>query len=132
MTMIHTPMFFARTPSTFLDKFLALAKDPHTGKADPSKLTAFMKQHPDNAAQMHFLATNNPPVSYANCAFYGIHTFRFVDQAGKMTNVRFRFVPQDGERSLTDAQLAQERREFLEAAFRDRVKQGPVSLEFSG
>lgn len=46
MTMIHTPMFFARTPSTFLDKFLALAKDVHTGKADPSKLTAFMKQHP--------------------------------------------------------------------------------------
>src|SRR6202035_852835 len=36
MTMIHTPMFFARTPSTFLDKFLALAKDVHTGKADPS------------------------------------------------------------------------------------------------
>ena len=43
MTMIHTPMFFARTPSTFLDKFLALTKDAATGKADPSKLTAFMK-----------------------------------------------------------------------------------------
>jgi catalase len=129
MTMIHTPMFFARTPSTFLDKFLALAKDVHTGKADPSKLTAFMKQHPDNAAQFHFLETNNPPASYANCAFYGIHTFRFVDRAGKTTNVRWRFVPEDGERSLTDAQLAQEPREFLEAAFRDRVKQGPVRWE---
>jgi catalase len=129
MTMIHTPMFFARTPSTFLDKFLALAKDVHTGKADPSKLTAFMKQHPDNAAQFHFLQTNNPPASYANCAFYGIHTFRFVDHAGKTTNVRWRFVPEDGERSLTDAQLAQERRDFLEAAFRDRVKQGPVRWE---
>ena len=67
MTMLDTPMFFARTPSTFLDKFLALAKDVATGKADPSKFTAFMKQHPDNAAQMHFLATNNPPTSYANC-----------------------------------------------------------------
>jgi len=129
MTMIHTPMFFARTPSTFLDKFLALAKDVHTGKADPSKLTAFMKQHPDNAAQFHFLETNNPPASYANCAFYGIHTFRFVDHAGKTTNVRWRFVPEDGERSLTDAQLAQEPREFLEAALRDRVKQGPVRWE---
>jgi hypothetical protein len=32
-----------------------------------------MKQHPDNAAQFHFLQTNNPPASYANCAFYGIH-----------------------------------------------------------
>jgi catalase len=129
ITMIHTPMFFARTPSTFLDKFLALAKDVHTEKADPSKFTAFMKQHPDNSAQFHFLETNNPPASYANCAFYGIHTFRFFDHAGKMTNVRFRFMPEDGERSLTDAQLAQERRDFLEAAFRDRVKQGPVRWE---
>ena len=127
MTMIHTPMFFARTPSTFLDKFLALAKDVHTGKAD--KLTAFMKQHPDNAAQAHFLETNNPPASYANCTFYGIHTFRFIDHAGKTTNVRFRFMPEDGEKSLTDAQLAQMPREFLEAAFRDRVKQGPVRWE---
>ncbi len=129
MTMLDTPMFFARTPSTFLDKFLALAKDVHTGKADPSEFTAFLKQHPDNAAQAHFLATNNPPTSYANAAFYGIHTFRFVDHAGKTTNVRWRFVPEDGERSLTDAQLAQEPREFLEAAFRDRVKQGPVRWE---
>src|SRR3979411_2457400 len=128
MTMIHTPMFFARTPSTFLDKFLALGKDVHTGKADPSKLTAFMKQHPDNAAQFHFLETNNPPASYANCAFYGIHTFRFVDHAGKTTNVRWRFVPEDGEKSLTDAQLAQMPREFLEAALPDRVKKGPDRL----
>src|SRR3984885_6263632 len=63
MTMIHTPMFFARTPSTFLDKFLALAKDVHTGKADPGKLAAFMKQHPAPAAQFHFLETKNPPAS---------------------------------------------------------------------
>jgi len=129
MTMLDTPMFFARTPSTFLDKFLALTKDAATGKADPSKLTAFMKQHPDNAAQFHFLETHNPPASYANCAFYGIHTFRFVDHAGKTTNVRWRFVPEDGEKWLTDAQLAQAPREFLEAAFRDRVKQGPVRWE---
>jgi len=101
----------------------------HTEKTDPSEFTAFLKQHPDNAAQAHFLATNNPPTSYANSAFYGIHTFRFVDHAGKTTNVRWRFVPEDGERSLTDAQLAQERREFLEAAFRDRVQQGPVRWE---
>jgi catalase len=92
-------------------------------------LTAFLKQHPDNAAQFHFLTTNNPPASYANCAFYGIHTFRFVDHAGKTTNVRWRFMPEDGERALTDAQLAQMPREFLEAAIRDRVKEGPVRWE---
>jgi catalase len=127
ITMIHTPMFFARTPSTFLDKFLAISEDVHRGKA--TKLTGFMKQHPDNAAQGHFLETHNPPASYANSAFYGIHTFRFVDHAGKTTNVRFRFVPEDGVKWLTDAQLAEERHDFLEAAFRDRVKEGPVRWE---
>src|ERR1700694_2399163 len=126
MTMIHTPMFFARTPSTFLDKFLALAKDVQTGKADPGKLAAFMKQHPDQAAQFHFLETNNPPASYANTAFYGIHTFRFIDHNARSTNVRWRFMPEDGEKTLTDAQLAQKPHDFLEEAFRERVKQGPV------
>ena len=43
--------------------------------------------------------------------------------------MRWRFVPEDGEKWLTDAQLAQAPREFLEAAFRDRVKQGPVRWE---
>src|SRR6266436_2764836 len=35
MTTIHTPMFFAAVPQTFLDKFIALAVDPATGKPDP-------------------------------------------------------------------------------------------------
>jgi catalase len=126
MTMIHTPMFFARTPSTFLDKFLALAKDVHTGKADPGKLAAFMKQHPDQAAQFHFLETNNPPASYANTAFYGIHTFRFIDHHARSTNVRWRFMLEDGEKMLTDAQLAQKPHDFLEEASRARLEQGPV------
>jgi catalase len=126
ITMIHTPMFFASMPSTFLDKFLALAKDAQTGKADPAKFAAFMKDHPDNAGQAHFLDTNNPPASYANTAFYGIHTFRFVDRNARATNVRWRFMPEDGEKTLTDAELAQDRHDFLEEAFRERLKQGPI------
>jgi catalase len=119
-------MFFARTPSTFLDKFLALAKDVHTGKADPGKLAVFMKQHPDNAAQFHFLETNNPPASYANSAFYGIHTFRFIGHNAWSKNVRWRFTPEDGEKTLMDAQLSQMPHDFLEEAFRARLEQGPV------
>src|SRR3979490_1928913 len=49
MTMLHTPMFFARTSSTFLDKFLALAKDVHTGKADPTKRAPLMTNTPATA-----------------------------------------------------------------------------------
>src|SRR3981189_3353452 len=66
ITMIHTPMFFAAVPHTFLDKFMALAVDPATGKPDPEKFQAFKASHRDNDGQAKFLSENNPPPSYAN------------------------------------------------------------------
>jgi catalase len=126
MTMLHTPMFFAAMPKTFLDKFLALKPDPLTGKPDPEKFQEFVASHRDNAAQAHFLADNNPPPSYANCAFYGIHTFRFINRDNKVTMVRWRFVPQDGEKQISDVELETLPPDFLEQALIDRTRQGPV------
>jgi catalase len=126
MTMIHTPMFFAAVPQTFLDKFIALTIDPATGKPDMAKFKAYMESHPDNASQAKFLMENNPPPSYANCAYYGIHTFKFIDKADKITNVKFRFVPQDGEKQLADAELGSMPRDFLESALIERLAKGPA------
>jgi catalase len=126
ITMIHTPMFFAAVPQTFLDKFIALAINPATGKPDMARFKAFAASHPDNASQAKFLQDNNPPTSYANCAFYGIHTFRFIDSGDKITNVKFRFVPQDGERQLSDAALKSMPRDFLEQALMERLDKGPA------
>lgn len=81
MTMINTPMFFATIPRTFLDKMLALKPDPATGKPAPAAIKAFLAAHPDAAAQTQFLAAENPPPSYADTAYYGIHTFKFINGA---------------------------------------------------
>src|SRR5262249_29962720 len=97
MTMINTPMFFARTPRTFLDKMIALKIDPETGKPDPAAYAQFERTHPDNAAQTKYLAEHNPPPSYANSAYFGIHTFKFLSGENETTLVRWRFMPQDGE-----------------------------------
>jgi catalase len=129
MTMLHTPMFFATMPQTFIDKFLALTPDPKTGKPDPARFDAFLKSHHDNDAQAHFLGTVNPPASYANCAFYGIHTFRFINREGKETMVRWRFVPRDGEKLLTDQQIDDAPKDFLQNALFERMKQGPVEWD---
>jgi catalase len=126
ITMLHTPMFFAAVPQTFLDKFIALALDPLTGKPDMAKFKAYMASHPDNASQAKFLEQTNPPTSYVTCAYYGIHTFRFISAAGKVTNVRFRFVPHDGEKQLSDAELERMPRDFLEQALIERLAQGPA------
>jgi catalase len=126
MTMINTPMFFAAMPRTFLDKMIALTPDPATGKPNPESVKAFAATHPDNAGQADFLADHNPPPSYANSAYYGIHTFKFFNRDGDVTPVRFRFVPIDGEKRLSDAELKSMPNDFLEQALIGRTMEGPV------
>lgn len=129
MTMINTPMFFAAMPRTVLDKMLALKPDPATGKPNPAALQWFAASHPDNAGQAKFLADHNPPPSYANTAYFGIHTFKFVNRKNDTTLVRWRFVPQDGDKQLSDAQMGSMPRDFLEPALIDRTRRGPVAWD---
>ena len=126
MTMLNTPIFGAANPQTFLDQMLALQPDPATGKPDPEKIKAFKAGHPDNLAQAQYLAGNNPPVSYANSAYWSIHTFKFIDSKKQTTLVRWRFVPQDGEKRLSDDELKTAGADFLEQALISRTRQGPV------
>ena len=126
MTMINAPMFFATAPKTFLDQMLALKPDPATGKPDPAALKEFAATHPDSAGMSKFFAENNPPPSYANTPFFGIHTFKFIGKDDKVTMVKWRFEPEDGEKHLTDAELTSMPADFLQPALIERVKQGPV------
>ena len=129
MTMINSPIFFAIVPKTFLDNLIAAKPDPKTGKPDPAALKEFAATHPDAAGMTKFYADHNPPPSYANSAFFGIHTFKFIDKNDKTTLVKWRFVPEDGEKELTNAQLTSMPRDFLQQALIDRVKQGPVKWD---
>ncbi len=126
MTMLNTPVFGAAKPETFLAQLVAMKPDPATGKPDPAKLKAFRDSHPDSLAQAKFLAKNNPPASYANSAYFGIHAFWFVGRENRARLVRWRFVPQDGENQLTDAALETAPANFLEEALIRRTRQGPV------
>ena len=105
MAMLNTPLFGAATPQTFLDLMQALQPDPATGKPDPEKMAAFNATHPDNLAQAQYLAQHKPPVSYANSAYWGIHTFKFIGKKNHQSLVRGRFLPQDGEQALSDEAL---------------------------
>jgi catalase len=129
ITMINTPMFGASQPKTFFDALVATKPDPATGKPDPKKVKAFLDSHPDARAQTEFLKTHNPPVSFANSDYFGIHTFKYIGKDNKTTLVRWRFVPADGVKRLTDAQLKSMPRDFLAQELIDRTKKSPVRWE---
>lgn len=126
MTMLNTPVFGAAQPQAFVDLMLAMKPDPATGKPDPEKLKAFKASHPEHLAHAKFLEENNPPTSYANSSYFGIHTFKFIDSSNRTTLVRWRFVPQDGERRLSAEELASLPADFLEQRLIERTRQGPV------
>lgn len=126
MTMLNVPVFGAAQPASFFDMLVAMKPDPATGKPDPEKMKVYKATHPDSKPLGDFMASNNPPVSYANSAYFGIHTFKFVNRADKTTLVRWRFVPQDGEKRLTDEELKSMPPDFLEQALITRTKQGPL------
>ena len=126
MTMLNTPVFGAMQPRTFLDLMVAAKPDHETGLPDPKKFAAFKAAHPDSLAQTDFLMKNNPPASYASSAYFGIHTFKFINGAKQTTLVRWRFVPQDGEKRLSDDELKSSPPNFLERALVERTRHGPA------
>jgi catalase len=56
-------------------------------------------------------------------------TFKFIGKDDEVTLVKWRFEPEDGEKSLSDDQLKTMPTNFLEAAMIERVKQGPVKWD---
>jgi catalase len=129
MTMLNTPVFGSSSPQTFLDEIIAKRPVAGTGKPDPERIKAFHAGHPDSRAQSEFLARHHPPPSWTSTSYFGIHTFKFVNRESSTTLVRWRFVPKDGEAELTDMQLADSPRQFLEARLIERVRRGPVQWE---
>lgn len=129
MTMLNTPVFGAASPQTFFDNIVANKPDLATGKPDPEKIKAFKASHPDSLQQAEFLAKNNPPPSWTNSSYFGIHTFKFVNRENKTTLVRWHFVPQDGEKRMSDDELKSSPPNFLEQKLIERVKHGTVGWD---
>lgn len=125
-TMLNVPVFGASTPNSFYDGVIANTPDPATGKPDPEKVVAYKASHPDARALGEYLAQNNPIASYANSDFYSIHTFKFINKNNKTTLVKWRFIPQEGVKRLSDEELKTASARFLDQGIIAKTQAGPV------
>ncbi len=125
-TMLNVPVFGASTPNSFYDGVIANTPDPATGKPDPEKVAAYKASHPDARALGEYLAQNNPIASYANSDFYSIHTFKFINKNNKITLVKWRFIPQEGVKRLSDEELKTASARFLDQDIIAKIQAGPV------
>jgi catalase len=91
--MINLPVFPVRTPQAFNQQLLATAPDPATGKPDPSRMQAFLAEHPESAAALQLIRSHTMSSVFENSTFNSLNTFRFINAAGAVAWVRWSLVP---------------------------------------
>jgi catalase len=120
------PFFVVATPEGFAAQGVASRPDPATGKPDPAKMAAFLKQYPE-AAKFQAWAKSAPwSDSWANTQYNGVNAFRFIDADGHTRFVRWSMRPQAPFRELDAAQREQAGVDFLSRDLQQRLAQGPL------
>ncbi|MER5942623.1 catalase family peroxidase [Streptomyces sp. NPDC001928] len=123
---ITVPLFVASTPPEFLALTQALRPNPVTGHPDPAEVHAFVAEHPHLASAV---AQQPPiPVSYGRAAYWAIHAFVWVDDAGRRQPVRYRWEPASGRASLSAQDAASRAPGYLTQEFQQRLQDGPVAF----
>ena len=125
-TMINVPIFAASSPASFRDAIDAAKPDPKTGMPDPEKLKAYVASHPDAKPLADLAAKHTPTASYYQTPYFSIHTFKFIDAKGVEHPVKWRFIPRDGVKELTAAQIKAAPHDFLEKGLIERTQKGPA------
>jgi catalase len=110
---LSLPCFFARTPEDFLEFTRARKPDPETGQPDFEKLGAWLQAHPEAGQAIQAALSAEPPESYATVAYNSIHSFRWTAPDGTERWVRYRFEPEEGERTLSEEEARARGRDYL-------------------
>lgn len=126
MAMNSFPFFGVSSAQAFYEQTRANAPDPVTGKPDPAKQAAFAQAHPEFARFAAWAKTAPWSTSWANTTYNGVDTFRFIDRAGAIHNVRWSMQPQTAFAAMTPAQRAALDGNFLSEDLGRRLAQGPL------
>lgn len=121
------PVFAGKDPETFFG-FLSTLLPDENGKTDPAKTMAFIMANPSVQANAMWNQQAKTPASYANTAFFGLHTFYFDQAGGEKTKFRWNIQPSLGVKTLEKDEAAKMPTEFLADTFAKQLKEGTVSF----
>lgn len=127
MVAQSAPKFFNPTSDDFLNFIKA-----NTGKSAALKMPAYLATHPKAIRHLKAnAAALQPVVSYAQCRYFGVHAFRWLDGDGGVRNVRWTWVPEAGETRIGAKEARSRGRDYLQEEIAARLADGPArfSLE---
>jgi catalase len=128
MVTITLPVFFVRTPEDFLEFVRVRKPDPETGEPDMEKVGAWLGEHQEAVPAIQAALGAEPPASYANCVYNGIHAFRWLDAEDGERYVRFHWEPEDGEKTISRDEAKDRGSDYLLDEILERLQRGPVAF----
>jgi catalase len=111
--MINLPVFPVRTPQAFNEQLLANAPDPATGKPDPTRMQAFLAEHPESAAALKMIQSQPRSSGFENSAFNSLNAFRFISASGAVSWVRWSLAPVQPLELLKAGQIQEKGTNYL-------------------
>lgn len=102
----NLPVFFIRDAIKFPDMVHAFKPSPVTNAAsDPNRVFDFFANLPESTHMLTWLFSNyGTPANYREMKGSGVHAYKWVNDKGEVTYVKYTWMPKQGERNLTQAQ----------------------------
>ncbi len=122
--MLNTEINFAKDPDEF-GTYFAL-RVPKNGKVDTEKLAYYTENVHSFKQHAEYMKNLGITPSVANTTYYSIHTF-YVKEGEKWIPARWKFVPTQGEKTLSEAELKTLGENFLEQDFKTKIAKKPIT-----
>lgn len=117
------PRFPVRTP----EEFIELIRFSNRSPVNAVRLPLFLAQRraalfglPANTAALR------PPPSYAECKYFAVHAFKWIDPGGGQRFVRYTWLPEAGDHRLAPWAAKRLGRDYLQDEIRTRLAAGPA------
>lgn len=117
----NLPVFFIRDAIKFPDMVHAFKPSPLTnGASDPNRVFDFFSNIPESTHMLTWLFSDyGTPANYREMVGNGVHAFKWVNDKGEVTYVKYKWQPKQGERNLTADEAAQIQSHSIEHATLD-------------
>ncbi|WP_292008511.1 catalase [Chryseobacterium sp.] len=99
----NLPVFFIRDAMKFPDMVHAFKPSPITNAAsDPNRVFDFFSNLPESTHMLTWLFSDyGIPANYREMQGNGVHAYKWVNSKGEVTYVKYKWVPRQGKRNLT-------------------------------
>ncbi|MCK9857935.1 catalase [Paenibacillus sp. ATY16] len=116
----HLPVFFIRDAIKFPDMVHSLKPSPRTNIQEPERYWDFMTLSPESTHMLTWLFSDDgTPASYREMDGFGVHAFKWINEDGKITYVKYHWKSKQGVRNFTAAEAGEMQGKDFNHATRD-------------